>query len=191
MREIVCRHCDKSFHNLVEEDAIRVTTITYAHNYLQFKDMDWFNPISFVLVVFQSIPHIEIVELDPHTQKFNPEKPNGAMFRLKDYYRRYGWHSFAEYDWTTGPQLVCPQCGSLYQDFLGRMIIRESQPVEIQEFKDELNKALNPNQVSQKYESKGRYKCKYCSYRSETPIELAHHSRKEHSAKKRLAMDTI
>ena len=49
------------------------------------------------------------------TEHFDAQKPaHGAMFRLKDKYRAFGWSSFPEHAGTGVGDLECPECGAPY-----------------------------------------------------------------------------
>jgi hypothetical protein len=49
------------------------------------------------------------------------DRPNGAMFRLKEPYRSNKWGSFPETQDVHGGRLECPGCGFLYVDHLGNL----------------------------------------------------------------------
>lgn len=80
---------------------------------------------------------------NPFVEKYNPDRPNAAMFRLKEPYTSYGWTDFPKDPAICGDALVCPACDCPYNDASGRIETRE-QPTEAK------SKRRGPKPISQR-----------------------------------------
>lgn len=74
------------------------------------------------------------------TERFDPDRPcNGAMFRLKKFWRDNGWNSFTEMAEIPHESCVCPACGWPYGGTNGMSIkLRGAEPPKKEEPKGEI-----------------------------------------------------
>jgi hypothetical protein len=66
---------------------------------------------------------------DPRIKTFDPDViTNGAMLRLKEPYRSWGWTSFPHDTVSTRDALQCPNCMAPLPDLSGKVLLVDRQP---------------------------------------------------------------